>query len=111
VERRARMPPHPKRPGRARQTVPRARRPPSLRRAEDDSYNPSALDPFRVDDNEEAAMNRCSRVRCFVEMAGAIAVAALASVAGGSPALAATFVYVSNADDGDISTFTLKPDG
>jgi len=56
-------------------------------------------------------MNRCSRVRCFVEMAGVIAVAALASVAGGSPALAATFVYVSNAEDGDINSFTLKPDG
>jgi 6-phosphogluconolactonase len=27
------------------------------------------------------------------------------------PAQAATFVYVSNAEDGDISTFTLKPDG
>ena len=36
---------------------------------------------------------------------------ALASLAGGTPALAGTFVYVSNAEDGDISTFTLKPDG
>jgi len=36
---------------------------------------------------------------------------ALASLAGGTPAQAATFVYVSNAEDGDISTFTLKPDG
>jgi len=36
---------------------------------------------------------------------------ALASLAGGTPAFAGTFVYVSNAEDGDISTFTLKPDG
>src|SRR5262245_38748862 len=27
------------------------------------------------------------------------------------PARAATFVYVSNADDGDIGTYTLQPDG
>src|SRR5262245_20622133 len=36
---------------------------------------------------------------------------AFASLAGGTPALAGTFVYVSNAEDGDISTYTLKPDG
>ena len=36
---------------------------------------------------------------------------ALVSLTGGAPAQAATFVYVSNAEDGDISTFTLKPDG
>ena len=29
----------------------------------------------------------------------------------GTPALAATFVYVSNADDGEIGTYTLQPDG
>jgi 6-phosphogluconolactonase len=40
-----------------------------------------------------------------------IAMWALASLAGGTPALAGTFVYVSNAEDGDISTYTLKPDG
>jgi len=40
-----------------------------------------------------------------------IAVTALASVVGGTPAPAATFVYVSNAEDGDISTYTLQPDG
>ena len=28
-----------------------------------------------------------------------------------APALAATFVYVSNADDGDIGIYTLQPDG
>ena len=28
-----------------------------------------------------------------------------------APALAATFVYVSNADDGNITTYTLQPDG
>jgi len=36
---------------------------------------------------------------------------AFASLAGGAPALAGTFVYVSNSEDGDISTYALKPDG
>jgi 6-phosphogluconolactonase len=40
-----------------------------------------------------------------------IAVMAFASMIGGSPASAGTFVYVSNAEDGDISVFTLQPDG
>lgn len=33
------------------------------------------------------------------------------SMAGNTPALAATFVYVSNAEDGDISTYTLRANG
>jgi len=37
--------------------------------------------------------------------------AAIASLMGAAPALAATYVYVSNADDGDISTYTMQPDG
>ena len=40
-----------------------------------------------------------------------IAVMAFASMIGGSPASAGTFVYVSNAEDGDISVYTLQPDG
>jgi 6-phosphogluconolactonase len=36
--------------------------------------------------------------------------AALMSV-GGSPALAASYVYVSNAEDGDIGVYLMKPDG
>src|SRR4030095_13646348 len=40
-----------------------------------------------------------------------VAMSALVSLSGSAPAQAATFVYVSNAEDGDISTFTLKPDG
>jgi len=39
-----------------------------------------------------------------------ITMAALMS-AGGAPALAATFVYVSNAEDGDIGVYAMKPDG
>jgi 6-phosphogluconolactonase len=34
-----------------------------------------------------------------------------AIIAGGSPALAATFVYVSNAEDGDIGVYAMKADG
>jgi 6-phosphogluconolactonase len=40
-----------------------------------------------------------------------IAVMAFASMIGGSPATAGTFVYVSNAEDGDISVYTLQSDG
>jgi 6-phosphogluconolactonase len=40
-----------------------------------------------------------------------IKVIAMAALAGGGPALAATFVYVSNAEDGDISTYRMQPSG
>lgn len=40
-----------------------------------------------------------------------IAMSTLMGLAGGTPALAGTFVYVSNAEDGDISTYSMKPDG
>jgi 6-phosphogluconolactonase len=39
------------------------------------------------------------------------AIAILLSMLFGTPALAATFVYVSNADDGEIGSYTLQPDG
>jgi 6-phosphogluconolactonase len=38
-------------------------------------------------------------------------IAILLSMIFGAPALAATFVYVSNADDGEIRTYTLQADG
>jgi 6-phosphogluconolactonase len=38
-------------------------------------------------------------------------IAILLSMVFGTPALAATFVYVSNADDGEIGTYSLQPDG
>src|ERR1700682_4283928 len=37
--------------------------------------------------------------------------AVLLSLASSAPALAGTFVYVSNAEDGDIGMYTLRPDG
>src|SRR5471030_764207 len=40
-----------------------------------------------------------------------ITVAALTSLIGGAPALAATFVYVSRADDGDIGTYRMLDSG
>ena len=40
-----------------------------------------------------------------------ITMSLLVAVAGGTPALAGTFVYVSNAQDGDISTYSMTPDG
>ena len=42
---------------------------------------------------------------------GMIALATTASLAVASAALGGTFVYVSNAEDGDISTYTLQADG
>ena len=50
-------------------------------------------------------MRRSARVMVGVTMA------AMMSAAGSAPAQAGTFVYVSNADDGDISMFTLAADG
>jgi hypothetical protein len=41
---------------------------------------------------------------------GGIAMTVLVSLAGSVPALAATFVYVSNAEDGDIATYRMQPD-
>ena len=38
-------------------------------------------------------------------------IAILLSMIFGTPALAATFVYVSNADDGEIGTYTVQADG
>src|SRR5215467_825717 len=38
-------------------------------------------------------------------------IAVLLSMVSGVPALATTFVYVSNAEDGDIGMYTLQPDG
>jgi 6-phosphogluconolactonase len=38
-------------------------------------------------------------------------IAILLSMVLGTPALAATFVYVANADDGEIATYTLQADG
>ncbi len=43
-------------------------------------------------------------MKIFASLTRRISVAAMASLVGGAPALAATFVYVSNAEDGDIGT-------
>lgn len=50
-------------------------------------------------------------MKAFATLGRGITVAAMASMLGGAPALAGTFVYVSNADDGDISTYSMQPDG
>jgi 6-phosphogluconolactonase len=47
----------------------------------------------------------------FGRLTTGIAMSTLMGLAGGAPALAGTFVYVSNAEDGDISTYSMKPDG
>lgn len=48
-------------------------------------------------------------MRSFANLIGGIALSVL--VSAGTPALAATFVYVSNAEDGNIGIYTLQPDG
>ncbi len=47
----------------------------------------------------------------FAKVIRGLIVTALASLIGSSPALGRTFVYVSNAEDGDIGTYSMKPDG
>lgn len=50
-------------------------------------------------------------MKTLARLTKGIAVTALVSLAGGAPALAGTFVYVSNADDGDIGIYSMQPDG
>jgi len=47
----------------------------------------------------------------FGRLTTGIAMSTLMGLAGGTPALGGTFVYVSNAEDGDISTYSMRPDG
>jgi 6-phosphogluconolactonase len=50
-------------------------------------------------------------MKIFASLTRSISVAAMASLVGGAPALAATFVYVSNADDGDIGVYRMLDSG
>ena len=50
-------------------------------------------------------------MKAFAMLGKGITVAAMASLLASASALAATYVYVSNADDGDISTFTMQDSG
>jgi 6-phosphogluconolactonase len=50
-------------------------------------------------------------VKAFTTLTRGIIVTAMASIVGTAPALAATFVYVSNADDGDIGAYRLLDSG
>jgi len=47
----------------------------------------------------------------FANWTKGIVMSAVVSLVGGAQALAGTFVYVSNAEDGDISTYSMQPDG
>jgi 6-phosphogluconolactonase len=49
-------------------------------------------------------------MKTFNTLARRVTVAALATMFGGAPALAKTFIYVSNADDGDIRTYIMRLD-
>ena len=50
-------------------------------------------------------------MRTLVTIARGITVVAIAALVGSASALAATFVYVSNADDGDIGMYRLQDTG
>src|SRR4029079_8748176 len=52
-----------------------------------------------------------TKMRSYAALVASLASAAFASLVVGAPARADTFVYVSNAEDGDIGTYTMKPDG
>jgi len=47
----------------------------------------------------------------FANWTKGVIVSATMSLAGGAPAMAATFVYVSNAEDGDIGVYRLLDSG
>src|SRR5256886_5459122 len=53
----------------------------------------------------QGLMTRCGRLTTGIFMS------TLIGLAGGAPACAGTFVYVSNGEDGDISTYSMTPDG
>ena len=50
-------------------------------------------------------------MKAFATLTKGIAVAAMASLVGGAPVFAATFVYVSNAEDGDIGVYRMLDSG
>ena len=50
-------------------------------------------------------------VKPFAKLTSGIAIAGLTALIGYVPALAGTFVYVSNADDGDIGAYSVQADG
>src|ERR1700680_1296507 len=50
-------------------------------------------------------------MKTFAPVIRGIAVAAMASLVGGAPAAAATFVYVSNAEDGDMGVYRMLDSG
>jgi 6-phosphogluconolactonase len=50
-------------------------------------------------------------VRAVAKLTKRIAIAALTTLIGHVPALAGTFVYVSNAEDGDIGVYSVQADG
>jgi 6-phosphogluconolactonase len=50
-------------------------------------------------------------MNALAALASGVTVAAMAALIGSAPALAATFVYVSNAEDGDIGVFRLLDTG
>src|SRR5205823_676143 len=55
--------------------------------------------------------SRRTTMKTYATLIGGIVVAAMASLVGGAPTLAATFVYVANAEDGDIGVYRMLDSG
>src|SRR6185503_1226374 len=73
------------------------------------SWPPAARRVDRPRPDRRHIHDRRRTMRTFASFASGLGLAALMTVTGA--AHAATFVYVSNAEDGDIGTYTLGPDG
>ena len=50
-------------------------------------------------------------MKTFAKLTSGIAIVGLAALIGHAPARAGTFVYVSNAEDGDIGVYSVQADG
>src|SRR5260370_23300132 len=54
---------------------------------------------------------RRQAVKSIAKLTKGITIIALTTLIGHAPALAGTFVYVSNADEGDIGVYSVQTDG
>jgi 6-phosphogluconolactonase len=50
-------------------------------------------------------------VKSITQLTKGVAIIALTTLIGSAPAVAGTFIYVSNADDSDIGVYSVQTDG
>src|SRR5258705_13704473 len=73
----------------------------------DDSHRKVEASPLHFQNDK----SRRATMHSFRSVFGRIAMAGVVSMGGAGPVVAATYVYVSNAEDGDISMYTMQADG